>query len=108
MSSERGKFGEPWTVGKEHRSDLIDDSSRYPVLSLANHVTGLRAAAVLNRAVDCVNAFDGTEDPAAELARLRAIEAAARVMAVSLYGVHIPINAVSDLLALRAALGKPR
>ncbi len=72
MSSERGKFGEPWKLAQKKWRfrvglNIVRTGMRGPI--------GLESS---RRAVACVNAFDGTKDPAAELARLRAIEAAAR------------------------------
>ncbi len=62
-----GKYGEPWSRnGRNLRTARFYEAAEF------------LQGDDLDRALDCVNAFAGTEDPAAEIARLRKVEVAAR------------------------------
>lgn len=72
-SHERSEFGcEPEIVGPAHVD--VDECEFVAVVCEGLNATEANA----HRIVACVNALAGVEEPEAELARLRVIEAAAR------------------------------
>ena len=90
-AEERGEFGEPWFVGRCEVMGIEvpvlyapdGDDTPWRVLDLTTGITDSGTMlddddATAQRILDCVNACKGMEDPAKEIARLRAIEKAAK------------------------------
>ena len=63
------KFGEPWSFGEGEDGREMQREDSFPI----TWDTRLE-----ERTITCVNAFEGIDDPEAELARLRKIEEAER------------------------------
>ena len=75
---------EPWETSKHGTPDAFPQFGIYSG-NRNDHATikGDNASADADRIVACVNACAGIEDPAAELARLRRVEDAARAVVAS-------------------------
>jgi len=73
--TEQGKFGEPWELSVECGAYIIRDVNRTTICREVNISPG-----VAYRIVACVNACEGVEDPAAEIAELKRQAADAKVV----------------------------
>jgi hypothetical protein len=73
--SERGRFGEPWAIADiEKHKVWADDGDRIAVFrEFGGGIEMVPDAAVAARAVACVNAMQGIEDPAAFVAAADAL-----------------------------------